>query len=203
MNNRARRSPAVLLIAVLALVVAVGGSAAIAAPSAKPLTTKMVKKLVKKQVKKAAPTLSVAKADTATKATTADSAAKATSADALSTMSKLSFAGNVGQSSVVYNAGGFRLTATCDAGPTVRLVANTDTNNSVLTSYGTGSDTNDLDFDVADNATVSDETNSYDTRHLVLSAPNGTFVDVQYSASSGVLYDGAAACVVRGLATRG
>jgi hypothetical protein len=37
----------------------------------------------------------------------------------------------------------------------------------------------------------------------VLSAPNGTFVDVQYSASSGVLYDGAAACVVRGLATRG
>ncbi len=78
MRERIRQrlaSPA-LIVAVVALVAALGGAAA-AQPSAKKVTTKKVKKIADKEIAKKAPGLSVAHADTAdaaTTATTADSA---------------------------------------------------------------------------------------------------------------------------------
>jgi hypothetical protein len=86
MSRRIRewRPSAGLLVAVLALVAAIAGTA-VAGPGAttSKLTKKKVVKIAGQEIKKLAPGLSVAHADTATSATTADSAAQAENADLL------------------------------------------------------------------------------------------------------------------------
>ena len=78
--TQARPSPA-MVVAVVALVAALGGTA-LASPTASTsaLSKKKVKKIAKKQINKLAPGLSVANADTADKAENAETADTATSA---------------------------------------------------------------------------------------------------------------------------
>jgi hypothetical protein len=82
--NRIRQPSPALIVAVLALVAALAGTA-VAGPDASTsaISKKKVKSIATKQINKLAPGLSVAHADTATSATTADSAAQAENADML------------------------------------------------------------------------------------------------------------------------
>ena len=78
----ARPRPA-LIVAIVALVAALAGTAVAEQATTSKLTTKKVKKIAKKQVEKLAPGLSVANADNATNADSATNADNATNADQL------------------------------------------------------------------------------------------------------------------------
>lgn len=172
-----RPSPA-LVVAMLALVAAVAGTAIAANPvaSTSKLTTKSVKKIAAKEIKKAAPTLSVA------------SAAKA---DALSTQTKLAYqAAAATAPQVIFDNGNLKLTATCAAGPALTLTANTAVDNATLQAYGTSTDTNDVDFDIAESPTLSA---SDEERDAVYTTPSGQILVFQFAARE------TGDCHVRGL----
>jgi hypothetical protein len=101
-----------MLIAVIALVLGLGG-AAIAADLTKPQVKKIAKKVANKQIKKKAPGLSVAHAKTADSATTAQTATAASTVGGNS-VTKFTFLAPEGTGTTeLFNGQGLRITAAC------------------------------------------------------------------------------------------
>jgi hypothetical protein len=123
MNQPRKPSPAIL-VAVLALVAALAGTA-VAGPDASTsaITKKKVKKIARKQINKLAPGLSVAHADTADTATNAENANTANTADSANTADNAQLLDGVDSSGFV------RVDSN-----RVRTAANTDS----VENYGNG-----------------------------------------------------------------
>jgi hypothetical protein len=144
MNQARMQSPAIL-VAILALVAALAGTA-IAGPTATvSVSKKKVKKIAKKQaikqINKLAPALSVASAETANTADTAGSAATAGNAKTVGNRSvkKVFIKIPIGATRTVGTFGPFTIRGTCDgSGDVENLVVSSSVNDSQLLGQGNG-----------------------------------------------------------------
>ncbi len=155
---RPRTTPA-LAVSVLALVAALAGTAVAADPAAdaavgKKKVRKIARQQASRQIAKLAPTLSVARAETAGSADSADTATTAGTADMAANADNARLANGVLEQPVFYSQpdntaeatlltdGRFRLTMACetdDDAPQVRAVLDNPTNGTVLSFAGVDS----------------------------------------------------------------
>lgn len=184
MRIRGRQISPALVVAIVALVAALGGTAVggIATSALTKKEFKQVKRIAKNkanaQIKKKAPGLSVAHADDADSATNAANANDADDAAAVdgNTVTKIAInqgSGNVAEQ-VLYNAHGLILRGSCNAG-LENIIADTTVANSELSSVSDDAlasapfNVNDDDFDPGDNVEITPATPNdqvYNLRYL-------------------------------------
>jgi len=193
-----RPSPAIV-IAALALVAAVAGTA-FAGPEASTsaINKKKVKKIATKQINKLAPDLSVASAQTANSAESANTANTAATANtALNAnavgnvkVRRVSFRANTGTGPTqILNVGGLRLTASCTG--SFAVVARTTANGSSLMSYSddaaaaTSMDNSfsELPFDVGETRNLVFEDPADQVGHTRFDTPGGSTLTLQWMAT--------------------
>lgn len=80
----------------------------------------------------------------------------------------------------VFNNGHLRVTFACDPAGNITVNAYTFTDHASLNSYGTSSDTNDSDFNIADNPLTISESN--EQRDVVYTDESGNLVHLSYLA---------------------
>ena len=203
-----RRPSAAMIVAVIALVLGLGG-AAIAADLTKPQVKKIAKKVANKQIKKKAilksqeGSLNVNSAKTAGTATTAGSA---DSVDGVSAGGINYRVDATGAETTILNLGGLQFVASCPGG-SLALEARTTVNDSALRGFAYNNnqapplienDVRDENFDVGDTVNLVPDDDSDHQGFLQfsgnLSAAAGSNVSVDYHLDSGGSFD----CVVTG-----
>jgi hypothetical protein len=193
MWNRLRRPSPAMVLAAIALILAMAGTA-IAGPDAisNKITKSKVKKIAKKQagkvVNKREPGLNVNSAKTADTATTATTAATAINSQAVDGMSahKISLALAAGSSAEALNAGGLTINAACSGGQVLSLTATTTVDASL------GSQLTNL---IAGASTFLNETQQgfapgENVDLLAGGNPNGAQIDFEYDANNGSVVTG-------------
>ncbi len=101
-------------------------------------------------------------------------------------------------STTIFDSGKLQITASCDGGGTLSVIATTSVDHAVLRSYGNGSASSSDDFVIATPLTIT-PTQS-EERDFVYTEPSGQIVIVQWAASNSSPLGGSVPCLVSGLA---
>jgi hypothetical protein len=184
MKKVLRRPSPAMVVAIVALIAALGGTAVAGGV----LNKKKAKKIANSAITKRAPGLSVAHAKSA------DSAG---SANTLTGLTKINYSADSGSADQqVFSAGGLALVAKC-SGAAADLDATTSVA-ATLQSYGNTSDTNDTSFNPGDTDTLLE---SDEERDFVYTGSNGSIIVGQLAAAfnAGGLYGGTSPkCIIKG-----
>lgn len=127
----------------------------------------------------------------------ANNANHATSADGLTSQRELTYQAAAGTGAAdVFDSGKLKLSAACGPGGAVTLTASTRVDHATLQSIGDDTDTNDGDFTTAETPTLSSVN---EARMVVYTEPGGQVVVINYAAAEGSVY-GTTGCIVKGVA---
>jgi hypothetical protein len=225
---RLRRPSPALIISIIALVMAMGGTgyAALKLPKnsvgAKQLRNNSVTgakvknhSLTGSDVKLS----SLGTVPSATNATNATNATTAANASALQGHPASDFATGPGNQKIdfraadntgptqIFNGGGLTLTAACSNTGTLTLNATTSVDHAEIQSYGDGSDTKDDDFQVSETHDIAGTAAENEERDIVYTTPSGPVVALQIldaSAAHTAPFGGTASnCLVAGFGVVG